>query len=781
MKKLISLALILTIVYSFAFAAPLSESAALFEQAGFAMGDITPVSTDMVPGQKYIESAMLQHNGDIGKIRVAYELIDEKPTRVAAEFAFTPGKKSNRQELISRISAIINAEGNYETDAFYMGAIAFLSAVNSGNAQTSADILRQILAQHEINAYFPDSPMRSYVDSAQGDEGFDANADAKNPVLGGNKYFLKIDDEGFVLSLCNTEEKSTIELKNPKETAEPAVIVNKQYAWDKMNELLKTVLEKGFEQGADPKSIALPLELAEKGKVKLICTGTGVLLTQDNIYRAFRHSDSTNMPISKALKNIVLSFRTLDGYARTAGAEGLELIVYFEDGHKIYNKDNITDFADLLTAAFGTPILLGEDESVPATEENLEEAADNNLPTNINLNQDGEEETNKEETDKLEEKDSEPTIELSPEPSEEANNNIGKQIKIKKKLVNIRQEAGGKVIYKLKRGKTAEITGNPVVVKGFTWYPINYKGKDGWVRSDTIKILDYVDAVPYETKKTDDKNQSNENTGEYSSLGVGNKGEKVKKLQERLIELGYLKPEADGKYGGKTERAVRAAQKAFNMKETGKADEAFQTKLFSENAVRAIDASMSSKKPETMKLSVDKLKKAEKIMKSRYSKDLKGYATGVNLNKAENNFTLTANAVDNTTSNYEVSISFNDATGAVQVNPKFMIKMLNLYVQDIEKIELVHGKAITEVPRDQWTYEAGIVSLDVSLNPDVLNKFLDNRITKEIRLSNATDSYTISMDSKGGPFLISRYMRDVWKELGAQKVADAAEWQSKQQ
>jgi len=68
----------------------------------------------------------------------------------------------------------------------------------------------------------------------------------------------------------------------------------------------------------------------------------------------------------------------------------------------------------------------------------------------------------------------------------------------------------------------------------------------------------------------------------YPTLSKGSKGDDVKRLQEALIEQGYLDGKADGDFGGKTEAAVLAAQAAFGMEETGVADHAFQKRLYNE-------------------------------------------------------------------------------------------------------------------------------------------------------------------------------------------------------
>ena len=67
----------------------------------------------------------------------------------------------------------------------------------------------------------------------------------------------------------------------------------------------------------------------------------------------------------------------------------------------------------------------------------------------------------------------------------------------------------------------------------------------------------------------------------YHNLAQGARGEDVKKLQERLIELGYL-PEgsADGAYGGQTRNAVRRFQYYNGLTVDGIAGRTTQTNLF---------------------------------------------------------------------------------------------------------------------------------------------------------------------------------------------------------
>ena len=69
----------------------------------------------------------------------------------------------------------------------------------------------------------------------------------------------------------------------------------------------------------------------------------------------------------------------------------------------------------------------------------------------------------------------------------------------------------------------------------------------------------------------------------YAPLEISSRGDDVKALQQKLIDLGYLTGSADGAFGAMTQQAVMAAQAAFGMEQTGVADNAFQQRLFSEN------------------------------------------------------------------------------------------------------------------------------------------------------------------------------------------------------
>ena len=70
-------------------------------------------------------------------------------------------------------------------------------------------------------------------------------------------------------------------------------------------------------------------------------------------------------------------------------------------------------------------------------------------------------------------------------------------------------------------------------------------------------------------------------------LVVGAKGEEVKKLQQRLKDLGYLSGKVDGLFGGGTKRAVIAFQRRNGLETDGSAGPETLAKLYSDDAVPA--------------------------------------------------------------------------------------------------------------------------------------------------------------------------------------------------
>ena len=66
----------------------------------------------------------------------------------------------------------------------------------------------------------------------------------------------------------------------------------------------------------------------------------------------------------------------------------------------------------------------------------------------------------------------------------------------------------------------------------------------------------------------------------------GDAGDAVQRLQEALIEEGYLAREADGVFGSTTEKALRLYQRDQGLPVTGQADETMLTRLAETDAPR---------------------------------------------------------------------------------------------------------------------------------------------------------------------------------------------------
>lgn len=89
-----------------------------------------------------------------------------------------------------------------------------------------------------------------------------------------------------------------------------------------------------------------------------------------------------------------------------------------------------------------------------------------------------------------------------------------------------------------------------------------------------------------------DEAPAEQNDVVYVTLEKGSKGDEVRALQQRLIDLFYLGGKADGDYGSKTKAGVERFQEASGLDVTGVADPATQAMLFSDDAP-SLDISFS--------------------------------------------------------------------------------------------------------------------------------------------------------------------------------------------
>ena len=122
-------------------------------------------------------------------------------------------------------------------------------------------------------------------------------------------------------------------------------------------------------------------------------------------------------------------------------------------------------------------------------------------------------------------------------------------------------------------------SGTKTAVKAFQ--KKNGLTQDGIADAATQKKLYNSSAISAATDKVE--------SSDYTTLKSGSKGEAVKKLQQRLKELGYYTKAIDSEYGSGMVTAVKSFQKKNGLTQTGIADATTQKKAFATSAIAAND------------------------------------------------------------------------------------------------------------------------------------------------------------------------------------------------
>ena len=107
---------------------------------------------------------------------------------------------------------------------------------------------------------------------------------------------------------------------------------------------------------------------------------------------------------------------------------------------------------------------------------------------------------------------------------------------------------------------------------------------DGIAGATTIKALNSSSAPKASASASATAAPTSSASATYTTLKQGSNGEAVKKLQKRLIELGYLTGSADGDYGRATTDAVKAFQKQAGLTADGIAGASTQKAVYSSDA-----------------------------------------------------------------------------------------------------------------------------------------------------------------------------------------------------
>lgn len=106
------------------------------------------------------------------------------------------------------------------------------------------------------------------------------------------------------------------------------------------------------------------------------------------------------------------------------------------------------------------------------------------------------------------------------------------------------------------------------------YYMVTYEGIGGYALKKLLSATQSSSTLPTPLKASAAVKDT------YPTLTEGDQGEMVTAVQQALIELGFLKGTADGKYGAKTTTALSEFQKKNSLPSNGIADPVSQQRLF---------------------------------------------------------------------------------------------------------------------------------------------------------------------------------------------------------
>ena len=149
--------------------------------------------------------------------------------------------------------------------------------------------------------------------------------------------------------------------------------------------------------------------------------------------------------------------------------------------------------------------------------------------------------------------------------------------------VNIRASAsmsGKELTMVYKTGTVLTYLGKynaPTQNNPYYWYNVKYQGVTGWMRGEFIRVLTTAEKAAYQQSGNPDSPQQ----ATYRTLSKNSSGDDVRKLQQKLVELGYLAADqVSGQYLTSTENAVIAFQRAKGLTVDGIAGSKTQHALF---------------------------------------------------------------------------------------------------------------------------------------------------------------------------------------------------------
>ncbi len=135
----------------------------------------------------------------------------------------------------------------------------------------------------------------------------------------------------------------------------------------------------------------------------------------------------------------------------------------------------------------------------------------------------------------------------------------------KKLYLRATPSSSGDSLALLERGAVLTVTS-----RSGDWLAVTYNGQSGYISAQYVRLNGDGSAQPSAPAAT----SAPASTPTDGALSMGSRGDAVKTLQQKLIDLGYLSGSADGIFGESTRKAVMAFQSAKGLTASGIADSA---------------------------------------------------------------------------------------------------------------------------------------------------------------------------------------------------------------
>ena len=128
----------------------------------------------------------------------------------------------------------------------------------------------------------------------------------------------------------------------------------------------------------------------------------------------------------------------------------------------------------------------------------------------------------------------------------------------KKLYLRAAPSSSGDSLALLERGAVLTVTS-----RNGDWLAVTYNGQSGYIAAEYVRLNGDGSSQPSAPAVTSAPSDG--------ALSVGSRGDAVKSLQQKLIDLGYLSGSADGIFGESTKKAVMAFQSAKGLTADGQA------------------------------------------------------------------------------------------------------------------------------------------------------------------------------------------------------------------